>query len=336
MIDWITCEIPCLHSPLNSGRIIKLNPSGEIDWESPSRTTVEGSYSDKVSVISHGHLMDGKATTLRISGNPSKFLQGHNVFGIDDLSRLMHLFTTDLFDRLDIHPRESDIDAIIAGDYTVSRIDINYGFRLKSRTDVLSWIRAAEHKAKTRRSRSLRSGDTIYFGKHSRRWTLKFYSKGEEIQVHKLPDELQKTPIAKYADSILRAEICLRGMELRERNLHRATELTPEMVKKLFNEYMERLDMTGQQTLSDEIVTDLPRYLQATYLLWNTGADPKKSLTERTYYRHRSELLKYGVDINFLPDSITKMDNVVPLVRVLEAVPAEIPTWAYEQNLIAC
>ena len=291
MIDWITCEIPCFHIPLNSGSIIKIKSSGEIDWESPSRTIVEGSYSDKISCISHGELIDGNATKLRISGNPAKFLQGHNIFGIDDLSRLMHLFTTSLFSKLGINPLQSDIDSIVAGDYSISRIDINYGFRLKSRTDVLSWIRAAEHKAKTRRSRSTRSGDTIYFGQHSRRWTLKFYSKGEEIQVHKLPQDLQQTPLLDYADSLLRAEICLRGIELKDRNLHRASELKPEMVKKLFNEYLERLDMAGQQILHDDIVLELPRRLQSTYLLWKDGIDLKKILKSSTYYEHRSSLL---------------------------------------------
>ncbi|WP_223930817.1 phage/plasmid replication domain-containing protein, partial [Aeromonas caviae] len=32
-------------------------------------------------------------------------------------------------------------------------------------------------------------GSTLYYGKHSRRWSLKFYSKGEELSAkgHQLP-----------------------------------------------------------------------------------------------------------------------------------------------------
>ena len=55
-----------------------------------------------------------------------------------------------------------------------------------------------------------------------------------------------------------------------------------------------------------------------------------------TYYRYRKELLEFGIDIANVQDVDKPLDNVVPLVRVLEALPASIPDWAYEKKLVVC
>ena len=45
MIDWITAIVPCFHeTPLDSGRITKINSSGELEWESLTAISVVGSH----------------------------------------------------------------------------------------------------------------------------------------------------------------------------------------------------------------------------------------------------------------------------------------------------
>ncbi|WP_228271136.1 phage/plasmid replication protein, II/X family [Acinetobacter seifertii] len=56
-------------------------------------------------------------------------------------------------------------------------------------------------------------------------------------------------------------------------------------------------------------------------------------LSRPTFYRYRSQLLKYGVDIS--TKSPKEKSNVIPLIRVLEAKPVGIPDWAYEKGLVA-
>lgn len=75
------------------------------------------------------------------------------------------------------------------------------------------------------------------------------------------------------------------------------------------------------------------RNTQSTYILWNSGEDLRDTLPLRTYYRHRKELLPYGIDIALRRESFER-SNVVPLVRVLEAMPAAIPNWAFDQGLV--
>jgi len=335
MIDWITCEVPCLHEPLNAGRLMKVSPDGAIEFEQVLWTDAVGSYETKVRVRSSGSALDGRASHLRISGNPAKFLQGHNIFGPDDLSSLMVAFCGKLFSELKITPHPTDLEQIRLGEYTISRIDLTFSYSLRSRSEVLAWLRAVEFKGRSRAGRPSSKGSTVYFQKSSRRWSLKFYSKGQELEVRKLPDQLKKTPLQKYADNLLRVELTLRSLELREKNIHWAKYFTPEFIQKLHSQYLQRIDMNAQLNLSDELIRSLPRLLQATYCLWEKGCDVRNSLSKSTFYRHRNELLKYDVDIANQPDGITQLNNVVPLIRVLEAKPEETPEWAYELQLIA-
>ena len=334
MIDWVTALLPCLHDPLNSGELFKLDADGCVEWSTPCALSVTGSWDSAIQIKSSGGDGQGRATHLRISGNPSKFLQGHNVFGSDDLRLLILDTYVQILSSLDIHPELSDLHEVETGQYTLSRVDINYSFELPVRSDVLQWIRAAEFTSKTRHGRPSSKGGTLYWGKSSKRWSLKAYSKGEEIAApkHRLPDSLRDTPITPWADNKLRIELTLRSKELIDIQLNMAQSWDAIRVKNLFDAYVRKLDMSKQFSLSDEQLRSLPQRLKPTYLLWQSGHDPRSTLPKSTYYRHRKELLDFGINIDILKTSDTT--NVVPLLRVLEARPASIPDWAYDLDLI--
>jgi II/X family phage/plasmid replication protein len=67
--------------------------------------------------------------------------------------------------------------------------------------------------------------------------------------------------------------------------------------------------------------------LRAAYVLWDSGVDLRAVYTKSAFYRFRSRLLVHGIDIAALNPK--EKSNVVPLVRVLEAVPAQVPDWAH-------
>jgi II/X family phage/plasmid replication protein len=336
MIDMFSGLLPCLHSPLNTGRIICIDPDGQPEWESPKRLVVAGSHDSNFRVSSDGCDEQGRATHLRFSGNPSKFLQGHNVFGSDDLVSLMNDVYIKITQSLDLIPTSQNYKDVKSGNYKVTSIDINYSYELRSRADVLAWIRAAEYKSKTRHGRPSTKGGTIYWGKHSKRWALKAYSKGEEISAgkgHKLPTSLLDTPLFSWADNKLRLELRLLSKELDNLNLKTANKINPHKVKNTFNEYIQRLQMTEQITLSDDKLHSLPQRLRSTYVLWRDGYDLRSELPKTTYYRNRTALLEFGIDIALRSESIKK-SNVIPLIRVLEAKPVEVPDWAFSMSLV--
>lgn len=336
MIDWVTARLPFRHFPINNGGVIKFLADGSMDWLVPCKLQIQGSHDSSIQIRSDGELdSEGRASQILFSGNPSKFLQGHNVFGSDDLISLMQDVFKIICRHLEVTPQISDARKITEGDYPLIMVDINYSFELPYRRDVLSWLRAAEYKSKTRHGRPQMKGGTLYFGKNSLRWAIKAYSKGEEIEApkHRLPDELLATPIPTWADNKLRIELRLKKKELAEIGLLLAKDMTPEVVKNIYNSYLRKIEMNQQIALSTEKEHDLPQRLRSTYILWKSGVDLRTTLSKATFYRHRKDLYEHGIDITLRQESLDQ-SNVIPLVRVLEAKPATIPAWAIEQNLV--
>lgn len=337
MIDWVTAVLPCRHFQLPADTVIKHSPTGEIHWETRCRVQVAGTHSSTISVKSDGvdETNQGTISHILVSGNPSKFLQGHNIFGSDDIVSLMYDTFLKIIQLLDITPDARDLKKVKCGDYELKIVDINYSFELRNRADVLSVIRAMEYKSKTRHGRPSMKGSTLYWGQSSARWALKTYSKGEEIEAknHQLPIELKDTKLAEWADNKMRIELRLKHKELTDLNILKANDLSIEIAQKLFKKYVRRIDMTDQIALSDDKQMSIPNRLRSTYILWKNGDDLRSILPKATYYRHRKDMRNFGINIDLRQDTSPKR-NVIPLIRILEAKPAQIPEWAFSQKLI--
>ena len=90
MIDWFRGEIPFLHAPIPSGRVLSIHQDGSIDWEAAKSIQCQGSFESSIRIKSSGGDGQGNATTLLVDGNLCKFLQGHNIFGSLDLNMLVY------------------------------------------------------------------------------------------------------------------------------------------------------------------------------------------------------------------------------------------------------
>ncbi|GHO26641.1 hypothetical protein MY013_24520 [Escherichia coli] len=108
------------------------------------------------------------------------FLQGHSVIGSDDLQGLVLTAYARILALLHIPHDLPSYRQVMKGQFKISRIDINYMYSLSTLENVRAWLYAAEFKAKTRHGRACSKGGTVYLGKNSRRWSLKFYSKYDE------------------------------------------------------------------------------------------------------------------------------------------------------------
>ena len=222
------------------------------------------------------------------------------------------------------------------GHYELSRVDVNETWHLNNQKDVLAWIRSVGETAYLKhRGAGQFSGDTAYFGKNSRRWALKCYSKGLEIQKkdRRLAPELDIPEMREYAHKALRIEGVTRQLELKRRSLHIASNWDIDTAEELLLEYISKLEMSDVYMLKDEILDSLPPRLRLTYQAWLNGDDLKQILPNGTYYRSKTGLQKYGIDISTKPPK--EKNNVIPLIRFLEAKPVGIPSWAYEKKLVA-
>jgi len=335
MIDWSTCVFPLIHEPISTGKLTKTDSTGELLWESNDLFHLSGSFDKRLSLKSVGGDGNGRATHILVMGNPSKFLQGHNVFGSDDLIAINFAVYNAICEHFDFNPLPADIDNVSKGNYEIGRTDINYSYNLLSQSDVMAWLRAAESKGTTRIGRAQNKKGSIYFGLTSEYYKLVFYSKYLEINTKRgqLPLELKDKGIEEWSENVLRAELRLLRKELKRLNIKTAADFMEYGAARLFHEYMGRIEMPEQIQLNDEALLKLPTKLRSTYTLWMEGHDLRNMHSPSTFYRHKKELKSYGINIDLKPES-TKKTNIVPLIKILEANPAAIPDWAFEQNLI--
>lgn len=72
MIDWLTFEIRgVLHRPISGGSLVAFDATtGDVEWQSTRRKSVEGSASSKVQIRSGDIDGAGLASSLQFSGNP--------------------------------------------------------------------------------------------------------------------------------------------------------------------------------------------------------------------------------------------------------------------------
>lgn len=344
MIDWFRGEIPFLHDPIPAGHVLSIEPDGSIAWDCVKSIVCRSSHETSIKIKSTGGNGQGRATALLIDGNLAKFLQGHNVFGSRDLNQLLLLAFRKIYELHHdyLHGFSDPLfteSAIKKGEYLVKMLDINQLYDVGNDVSVEAWLHAAEMRAVSRHGRSSRDKGTLYLGKNSKRWAFKFYNKHREMtaqgKTHQLPLHLQGLGLEDFVKGKLRAEFRIFGKELAERyGITHGKHINPAKLNELFTIYLGKINMTTQATLIDEALLKLPRSVQATFEHWRRGVDVRNLLSHNTFYRHRRILLEHDIDINAMclaPEN----NNVVPLIRIIEAKPVSIPTWAYELNLIA-
>jgi II/X family phage/plasmid replication protein len=341
-IDWVTSRLPLTSAGLvNGGSVVALDADGLIEWRSTRRLDLEGSYSTKMQIRSSD---DGE---LEIHGNPAKFLQGHNCFGPASLIPLVSRTMETIVDQLGLQTSPADLAAWRAGAYTISRVDVarlvdcGSPERVRKVLDLLNDFARTKYQSASR----VRSS-TVYIGQHSRRITLKFYDKGEEVckgkKGHGLCAKLSPIwhqPLLDYVAGTLREELTLRSNELRDRGLHRASRWSAAVAESLLDERMAGLELHDTLRLADDVVEGLPGRLVAVYEAWRAGRDIRVLYATRTFYRYRNELLKYGVDIAKVQPRLVITENEYPLgisLRQLLTSPGvEVPNWAYGTDLLA-
>jgi II/X family phage/plasmid replication protein len=231
----------------------------------------------------------------------------------------------------------ADDAAMVNGDYQFTRIDVTQSFHLDSLAQVLAWLRSAEATAHlSHRGRGqLVKGSTLYFGKQSRRWSLKLYAKGQEVRAkgHGQDSVLDLPHAIAWADKTLRAELTLRSMELKRQNLSMGSDwiqadgVPSEVTAQLLRDRFGGMTMTTTSHLDASTFDSLRPSLRAAVAAWEAGHDLRAMYSKSGFYKFRGELLPHGIDIaTLVPRDV--VSNVVPLFKTLEALPVGVPDWA--------
>jgi II/X family phage/plasmid replication protein len=156
------------------------------------------------------------------------------------------------------------------------------------------------------------------------------YAKAQELKAHPLPRRLSGTDaLEAYAAGLVRQEVTIRSLELKERNLDLLANWTNLGVspRDLFLELMGKLEIS-EATMSElPEQTSLPLKLRAVHSMWVAGHDLRELYPRRTFYRYRKQLLAHGFDIA-VKRPARKAGNVIPLRVTLVGKEVGVPEWA--------
>lgn len=342
MIDWVTCKIPFYAPPdklITGGTFLSIDANGTIEHETNKAMQITGSFESTIRIRTFAIENDSTTTEIQLSGNPVKFLQGHNVFGSSDLPNLVYSAALKISEMLGIVQPNYILNAWKNGLGTLSRVDVNYMYDLQTRDNAMSYLYHIGKHSRTRAGTAISRGTTVYHNQTSKRWSFKHYSKAQEIELPRNTKQgMIELPmqLIQWVQPMLRAELTLKSNELRcqqSNGLHLIKNWVNQDISKVFGDYYERITMPDQIELEPIDLEKLGN-AKSTYLLWKEGHDLKSIISIRTYYRHRKLILPHGIDISSPPPK-TQPDrsNVVPFVRTITLKPAVIPTEFLNSDL---
>lgn len=321
MIDWLSATITAPNSlsvGYDSGRNLKLSPHGEIIRETRSPLSVKDdadpSHSRNFLVFTPDQ------RTLYLSGNPVKLLQGHNLFGSDDLNGLYLEAGMFVRSNAGLFPSPESYDACEFTKPKYSRIDITRSYRFDTQKEVSEFIRYTAGTARSRHGApQLFGSETAYFGKNSRRWSMKVYDKHSEFLKNSSalyrnkftrgilrPFIEEQSDLIDWSKGIVRFELCLRGQELTAINNGILQGVLPDWLS-VWTSYYEKIQFNDNAAMTTDhtlLEATLKPSQKAVFELWRSGKDLRSIYPARTFYRHRSSILAVlGVDIASPPST---------------------------------
>lgn len=335
MIDWVDFIAPLVHetgigSPFYAGEVLSVQPSGDLDWGVYKRMEMEGSHSSKIQIRSAS--MDDGRQAVRVSGNLVKWFQGHNIFGTDDISGLVKEALNRIVNLANIHPTSHEIAVWNAGDIDLLRTDLTQSSDFGTVVRVMNALRSLDSTANLKfRGRGQYNGHSLLFGKGSRHWSLTLYAKALEIQKHKLPVGLRETMLTEYAAGLLRMECRLLSMHLKRLKLDKLSAWGDNTSHEVHQNHLSQLSISETTMIDPTGLDSLAPSLRGAYQLWKDGHDLRAIFPRNTFYRHRTQLLKLGIDISVLQER--EKSNVVPIGVVLVGQPVSVPDWAVNTPL---
>lgn len=302
MIDWITASIQPKDYEnrfhfFDTGVFQEISPQGELLKQFASRIFHKGSHDSNLGFRAPYPYQ------LEMSGNPVKFFQGHNLFGSDDYLGLF--FEAGLAGR-----RSGEVQ--FPGEMTYlkngfdqprfTRLDLTRSYRFNSNEEARAWLKGVGGSARARSGSALLNENTVYFGKHSTRWSLKMYQKFDEINSkkkgHSLSEKLgskDSRKLNEWVEGIMRVELTLRRPEL---------EKFPKgfNLLEIFNEYYSRIQFNNNAEVlnMDKVLSNakLTPAKKAVVQSWAMGSDIRLLYTEKAFYKVRREILNLcGLDI---------------------------------------
>lgn len=308
---------------VSAGVVWSTDSTGEVKWKCVKASTIEGSFETSVQVRCDGN-------TVKFDGNVSRFGRPDNVFGYD-LEQCIEIVNSILADlglppftkgeKFYRHVRTEHgmvLKSAWSGAH-LSRIDLTANFETGSLSNArayLEWLATQQGSARIKVG-THGDGETVDWGRGSRRLYAKAYLKSDELRRHggalELIDHCEVVGLVRF-------ELTVKATQLHSMGCNYLGGLDMDQLELLFEE--RKAVLTRAEHTHDDM-QDLPNALRRTARDWLAGDDLERRMSLRTFQRHRRELLSYGIDIAVRRNVI----DFKPRVRTIEVRPARVPSW---------
>jgi len=318
------------HRVFSDGLVAHLDANGDIERTSLKSVKHQGSYSTTIQIRSDGQ-------RVNVSGNVGRFNRPDNVFNYDLESTMA--ITNSILESLDIPPftagkREyysyknksgETVDAIEYTGATFSEIHCTQNYSTGSVQAMQDFCHNVSMVKPSRQNvKSYPTGCT--YGEGSSFKASKIYSKSEDlkrlIKIEKLTKTDYITNLIKYCEEqgMVRAEIQYRDY-LRREGLSFWGEVTHDDLLKHFKKD-ENVMIKNTEIFN---VDEISRTYRTTYYDYINGVNLRNRMSSTSFYKHRKELLKYGIDI-----AVTLNVQRLPVqTKVIEIKPCITPPSFY-------
>lgn len=335
--DWLS--IYQRHGPglprIADGSIIRVDADGVVESTTLKRLSIEGSHCTSVQIRCDGE-------TVWFDGNVSRWGRPDNVFGYS--FRHCLLIINNILQTLGLPPfteGERFISNFKGEPRTiwtgarVTRVDMTQNFSTGSKEDAYHFMRYLQGQQASRlKTGTYGEGETVDWGRGSRYAYMKAYLKGPELRRHanKLKadaDSIFKPPIdpytlqlADWCDSIglVRFEMTFKATKLHDMG---CSHLGGFDMKQLELEFDKKAEVLTRATADVDQISELSKPLLSTYRMWQAGDDITTKLKKSQFYKHRRELLPYGVDIAIKSNIV----QFQPKTRVIQLGPVSMPEF---------
>ena len=299
---------------------MSVDSDGSIDYIVEKRVGMQGSFDSRAEIRSDGSIVE-------FSGNIARFNRRDNLFGYDwpetirRINQLLNLVSIPPFTQGKLY-RFADSGWTYTG-ARVSRIDVTMNRACFSHdAAVILLEQLAKHHVGRQKGRLSTDGATVEYGRGSKYVYGKCYSKHAEFLAHRNKKSGshvdQEVVDFTHRLGVLREEFTLKSRFLTQNNLAFLGQITHNELVEVF---MNRTQFKRFEKIEHDTLKDLPVRLQRTYSSWLLGMPIK--LSKATYYRHRLDLLKYGIDV-----SVPCTGQIIPIrVKTIEVAALQVPDW---------
>lgn len=233
MIDWLTLKVDAMELGEEvirrlrelSGRVVKLDAQGAIEWESVARENIR-SDSHQVTVCMGGE--------LTICGSPARVMGTSNVFGSGDIRECAAAMIGFVSSQVGVLLPTVDR-------WRSTRVDVTHNYDLGSLANVRAALLALRH-AEGGRYQLRTAAESVYWSVRSAVRSGKAYAKGPHLAYARKQGTQECTDEEiEVANRFLRLELSLRSQYWREHAAKRWCEHSEQDLDELHEKYFEQL-----------------------------------------------------------------------------------------------